>query len=78
MSERLLAAFEGLFIRKGTQVYTDLGAILKKSPKTVRRWIKDGVPNSHDGYMLALACGCSEADALEIAKECSAQAKDTA
>lgn len=37
---------------------------------TLRRWIRDGFPNAQGRYKLALACGCSEEEALEIAKEC--------
>jgi hypothetical protein len=48
-------------------VMAALTKAVNKSDRTVRRWFKKGVPTSHDAYLLALACGCSEQEALALA-----------
>lgn len=40
-----------------------------KSENTLNRWLKDGVPDAHDAFKLALACGIEEKEALRIARE---------
>jgi hypothetical protein len=49
------------------------------SPRMVYNVIEGHIPGQVTAYRLALACGCSEEDALKIAKECSSErAKETA
>lgn len=51
---------------------TKLAVAVNKHQTTVQRWINaNRIPSAHDRYRVALACGCSEEEALEIAKECS-------
>lgn len=75
MSRRLKETVEQYLTKKGSAVgKAELCAAVGKGEATLRRWIKDGVPTSHDAYALALACGCTEDEALLIAKEESQEA----
>lgn len=47
------------------QVCVDIG----KSDRTLGRWLEQGIPTAHHAYKLALACGCSEKEALRMARE---------
>lgn len=73
MSKELRDAVNQLLIVKGVEAYSVIGRAIKRSPKTVRRWMKEGVPSPHYAYKLALACGCSEEDARAIAAECASE-----
>lgn len=48
---------------------THLSAAIGVSESQLSRWLKNGVPNRNKAFRLALACGCSEEEAHEIAKE---------
>lgn len=48
------------------------------SPSTVINAKLRGQVSKTTGYALALTCGASEEEALQIAEECSPQAKETA
>jgi hypothetical protein len=42
---------------------------------TLFRWRRDGIPKEHEAYRLALACGCTEDEALALACEQPQEAK---
>lgn len=70
MSNRLKDLIDTYLVKHGNNGFVLLGQVLDRDAKTIRRW-KDGgaVPNAHLAYKLALACGCTEEDALSVAKE---------
>lgn len=71
MSKRLEELVQVYLIKNGQgDAMASLASMTGKSEETIRRWIRDGFPNATGRYKLALACGCSEEEALEIAKEC--------
>lgn len=70
MSSRLKDVVKAYLSEKGETAKAQLAVSLKRHQATIERWIRDGVPSAEDAYSLALACGCSEEDALELAKEC--------
>lgn len=51
-----------------------------KHQGTVERWKRTGrIPDIHDRYLVALACGCSNEEAVKIANEASSgRARETA
>ena len=55
--------------QNGAEAYELLAKRIGKSPKTVRRWINERIPNSHAAYQLAKALGCGKAEALSMANE---------
>lgn len=74
-------------MNKVTETITKMGDMGKEklavkagvSPSTVRSVANGHVPLPKNAYRLALACGCTDEEALELAKECSSdRAKDTA
>lgn len=70
MSGRLKDAVEQYLTKRGSAVgKAELCAAVGKGEATLRRWLKDGVPTSHDAYTLAKACGCTEDEALHLARE---------
>ena len=74
MSKRLLGLIQQ-FLMKEEQGAAKLALAVKKHQGTIQRWINAGrVPNSRDRYRLALACGCSHEEALQLADEGSSEA----
>lgn len=69
MSSRLRNLIQTQLVKKGPALKVELCQAIDRSEQTLNRWLKDGVPNAHEAYKLALACGCSEEEALKIAKE---------
>jgi hypothetical protein len=58
---------------------THLALAVDKHQGTVQRWINAGrIPDAHDRYLIAVTCGCSEEEALELASECSSEVARTA
>jgi hypothetical protein len=43
---------------------------LEMSERTLLSWIQKGPPTANDVVALALACGCNEGEAWELAREC--------
>lgn len=77
MSERLIKMVNDALIKEGVEVLRERS---KLSPNTIRL-IADRrrSPRRRNAYKLALACGCSEEEALALARECSpTEAKDKA
>lgn len=78
MSKRLMELVEAFMIREKAAMGR-LAVATGKDPATVRRWIKAGhIPDRHDRYQVAQACGCSEPEAFELAKDEGSQAKEKA
>lgn len=69
---------ETFLVKTGKSAKEILAIKAGVSPSTIAK-IKNGrVPLPSNAYRLAVACGCGEEEALEIARECSSLAKDTA
>lgn len=67
MSKRLLGKIRE-FQAKEKAAIAKLAVAVEKDPVTVRRWLNaNRIPDSHDRFKIALACGCSEAEAVELA-----------
>lgn len=71
MSKRLRDALARVRVKKGRPGLRELARSLDVTLKTIERWEEKGVPDEHKAYQLALACGCSEEEALAIGMECS-------
>lgn len=71
MSKRLKGMIETVLVKEGrTAGKKRLAEAVGKKPLTVWRWIKTGhIPEPQDRYLIALACGCSDKEALDIAQE---------
>jgi hypothetical protein len=78
MGRRLKEVIERYLVKNGSEGKTQLSLTLHKAPRTIDRWLKDGITSAHNAYKLALACGCSEEEALELSKECSSRPRRTA
>lgn len=73
MNQRLRELVEVFLVKTGkarTKAKAELAAKIGINPITLDKWIHTGFPDAIKSYKTALACGCSEAEALEIAKEC--------
>jgi hypothetical protein len=51
------------------QARTKLCQSIDKSERTLLLWLQKGVPTANDAVSLALACGCSEGEAWELARD---------
>jgi hypothetical protein len=75
MSGRLEQRIQDFMIVNGGEV--EGGKVLSQKLgidfRTFQRWKQKGVPSEHKCYRLALACGFSKEEALEIAKECPSE-----
>lgn len=69
MSSRLRKKIETLMVKKGPAGKVELCQAIDRSERTLDRWLKDGVPTAHEAYRLAVACGCTDEEALQIASE---------
>ncbi len=69
MDSRLGNIVQQFLVREGAGGKAQLCLAVKKSEQTLVRWIKSGVPTQHDAYRIALACGCSDEEALSISQE---------
>lgn len=69
MSKGLRNIVEQFLTKSGPAGKAALSAAVGKHPATIDRWIKNGCPTAHSCYQLALACGSSEEEALELVKE---------
>lgn len=69
MSKRLQKVLTDYLIKTGNRGKAQLCKAVKKSPVTVDRWLRDGLPTAHDAYLVALACGCTQGEALALAKD---------
>lgn len=79
MSKRLVELIDKTLLKMGKNGLEKLAIQSGLSPSSVRNAKRTGHLSLGNGYKLALACGCSDEEALSIAKECSSdQATDTA
>lgn len=80
MSERLKGMLKDRLLQLGENSEAKLSVAAGVSQSLIRTVLKAGhLPLPANARKLALACGASEADALEIAKECDRErAKETA
>lgn len=78
MSGRLLEVLRNYLVVHGNEGLATLSGAVDRHQVTVERWIKTGrIPSPNYAYKLALACGCTPEDSLDMAKD-SPKAKDTA
>ena len=78
MSKGLLDVISQFLLENGQVGKSNLCAAVGRSERTLERWIHDGIPDPHYGYLLARQCGCSKEEALALAKECSSSGARTA
>lgn len=73
ISERMIRVVNDALIKKGMEVLAKESAL---SPGAIHN-IASGrhVPRRRNAYRLALACGCSEDEALRLAYECTPESK---
>lgn len=70
MSKRLRDVIAEFLTREGESVgKAKLQVASGRGEPTIRRWLKMGFPTSNDAYIAALTCGCTDAEALALAKE---------
>lgn len=69
MTTAVLGLLESYLIKNGEKGRERVCKAVGKTRRTLDRWQKDGIPDPHDAYKLALACGCSEKEALRLARE---------
>jgi hypothetical protein len=74
MSRSLLKWVDEFLRREGPGSKGVLCRAIGRSERTLDRWLKNGVPTAHDVYKLAVTCGCSDEEALEISRECFPEA----
>lgn len=80
MTMGVLEVLETYLIEHGEPGKRHVCKAIKKSQRTLDRWRKNGIPDPHDAFTVALACGRNRAEALELAKAQAAPevAKETA
>lgn len=79
MSQRLTYTIRQYLTRKGNAGMATLCVEMDRTSQTILRWLRVGFPSAHDAYKLAVAAGCTEEEALDLANECFPQeAKRTA
>ena len=79
MSMRLQNVLSRHLLKTGEEGLAELSRTFDRSSKTIERWAREGVSNPRKAYKLALACGCTEEDALRMAEECTQErARETA
>lgn len=76
MSRRLAELMNEVVLKGGARGKSTLALAAGKSEKMIDRYRKQlSTPPTDVARALALACGCSEEDALALARECSSEAK---
>lgn len=74
MNKRVLELVELQLAKAGpkgrVKAFAALASKLNIGTTTLHRWMATGFQDATQSYKTALACGCSEAEALEIFKEC--------
>lgn len=71
MSKRLVKLINQIVIKEGVKGKLRLALAIGKGERMIDRYRKGTCnPSQKDAYDLALACGCSNEDALKIAEEC--------
>lgn len=78
MSRSLAQQIDDFLVKNGPAGKAELCRSVAKSERTLDRWIKEGVPTSHDAYKLAKAIKCTDEEALKLAKQCTSEASRTA
>lgn len=69
MTTAVLGILENYLIKNGEKGRKHVCKVVGKSRRTLDRWLKDGIPDRHDAFKLALACGCEEKEALRLARD---------
>jgi hypothetical protein len=49
---------------------TRLCRAIERSERTLLSWLQNGVPSANEAVSLALACGCNEGEAWDLARDC--------
>lgn len=67
MTNRLRDKLKLFVIKKGPSAKAELSLAANKSPRMIDRYLNGTAdPSQHTGYKLALACGCSDEEALVL------------
>lgn len=69
MTTGIRTLLQDFIVKHGKPGKAQLCKAVKKSEITFDRWMKNGIPDAHDAFKLALACGCEEQEALRLARE---------
>lgn len=69
MTTGIRTLIQNYIVRLGRVGKAQLCEAVGKSERTLDRWMESGIPNAHDAFKLALACGCEEQEALRLARE---------
>ena len=71
MSDRLVEMINSVILKEGKKGKLRLAMTIDRGEQMIDRYIaKEASPSQNNAYKLALACGCSEREALKIADEC--------
>lgn len=71
---KLTNKIETFLTTRGPEGIADLCRATGRSERTLRRWLKEGLPTSaHIVYRLAVAVGFTEAEAIKLGHECIAK-----
>jgi hypothetical protein len=66
-------------IEQGAAAYASIGEAVERSPKTIRRWEKEGIPSRHDAFNYARnVMKKSKEESLKLALEDFPEAARTA
>ncbi len=69
MTTGIKALVQNFIVKHGRVGKAQLCDAVGKSEKTLDRWMESRIPDAHDAFKLALACGCEENKALRLARE---------
>lgn len=73
MTERLRTQLQKYLIKKGPTGKSSLSLVTGKSARMIERYLNGSSnPSEHTAFLLAQESGSNEAQALALAKECSA------
>lgn len=69
---RLIQLMNDMVVREGSQGRMRMALAIDRGERMVRRYLNgESIPSQKTAYRLALACGCTDEEALAVARECS-------
>jgi hypothetical protein len=69
MTTGIRAIVQDFITKHGRVGKAQLCETVGKSERTLDRWLENRIPDAHDAFKLALACGLEEHEALRLARE---------
>lgn len=74
MTQRLLELMNTAVLKEGPSGKARMAGVIERTERMVDRYMKgQSVPTPSLAFKLAKACGATEEEALDIAKECSSE-----